>query len=357
MAQDPDELRTGATSEEEDEEGGPVKSFLEHLEDLRWVLIKTLVALGVGFIVCLVGVNQVMKVLKWPLARAEVSYPRDRRVFTFLFGTNRLAVYALPSSGPNAVPRITNQFATFHLELVPTDGAGNNTNGWTNGATFNVKARLDSDPTEAKRLDIPINSFGPAAAFIVAVQVALYAGVLLASPFILYFIASFVFPALKLKERKYVYRGLFYGIGLFLSGVSFCYFVLMPIALRASVTYTQWMGFGVQQWRAEDFISFVCKFMLGMGLGFEMPVILLVLVKIGILSYSILSKARRYVILINFTLGALLTTPEILTQVLMAVPLQLLFEITVWIAWYWERQEKKRLAAEEAAATPQQQPS
>jgi sec-independent protein translocase protein TatC len=86
-----------------------------------------------------------------------------------------------------------------------------------------------------------------------------------------------------------------------------------------------------------------------MGLGFEMPVILLVLVKIGILNYGILSKGRRYVIVISFFLGAVLTTPEIITQVLMAVPLLILYEITIWIAWYWERKEKKRLAAEEQA--------
>jgi sec-independent protein translocase protein TatC len=150
---------------------------------------------------------------------------------------------------------------------------------------------------------------------------------------------------------------MFFGIGLFAVGVTFCYFVLMPVALRASVAYTHWMGFSVQQWRAEDFISFVSKFMLGMGLGFEMPVVLLVLVRIGILSYSILSKSRRYVILINLILGALLTTPEVLTQVLMALPLQVLFEATVWIAWYWERQDKKRLAAEQAAAAAQRQTS
>jgi len=57
-----------------------------------------------------------------------------------------------------------------------------------------------------------------------------------------------------------------------------------------------------------------------------------------------LAKARRYVIIINFVLGAMLTTPEIITQILMAVPLQILYEISVWIAWYWERKEKKRAA-------------
>jgi sec-independent protein translocase protein TatC len=119
----------------------------------------------------------------------------------------------------------------------------------------------------------------------------------------------------------------------------------MPVALAASVQYAEWLGFSAYQWRAEDYISFVCKFMLGMGIGFQLPVVVLTLVKIGVLNYRILSGARRYVIVIVFVLGAVLTTPEVITQVLMAVPLWLLFEITVLIAWYWERQEKRRLAA------------
>jgi sec-independent protein translocase protein TatC len=145
-----------------------------------------------------------------------------------------------------------------------------------------------------------------------------------------------------MHEKKYVFRGLFVGLCLFLTGVSFCYFVLMPVALSASQMYSDWLGLGASQWRAEDYISFVCRFMLGMGLGFEMPVVILTLVKIGVLNYGILSKARRYMIVINLILGAVLTTPEVVTQILMFVPLQCLYEITVWIAWYWERQDKKR---------------
>ena len=118
--------------------------------------------------------------------------------------------------------------------------------------------------------------------------------------------------------------------------------------LAASQVYSNWLGFSANIWQAEEYISFVSKFILGMGLGFEMPVVILVLVKIGILNYSILSKGRRYMIIINLVLGALLTTPEVLTQVLMALPLQLLYEISVWIAWYWERKEKKRMKAQEA---------
>ena len=153
------------------------------------------------------------------------------------------------------------------------------------------------------------------------------------------------FPALKMKERKYVYRGLVFGGGLFALGVVFCYFILMPVALTASVQFSEWMNFSVNEWRAEDYISFVCKFMLGMGLGFELPVVILILVKLGILNYDMLSKGRRYMIVISFVLGAVLTTPEVVTQVLMALPLLVLYEISVWIAWYWERQERKQPVA------------
>ena len=107
----------------------------------------------------------------------------------------------------------------------------------------------------------------------------------------------------------------------------------MPVALAASQLYSNWLGFSANIWQAEEYISFVSKFILGMGLGFEMPVIILVLVKIGILNYRILAKGRRYMIIVNLILGAVLTTPEVLTQILMAVPLQVLYEITVWVAW------------------------
>jgi sec-independent protein translocase protein TatC len=106
--------------------------------------------------------------------------------------------------------------------------------------------------------------------------------------------------------------------------------------------YSHWLGLGALEWRAEDYISFVCKFMLGMGLGFELPVVILTLVKIGVLDYHTLSKARRYMIVINLILGAVLTTPEPITQLVMFVPLQFLYELTVWIAWYWDQPDRAR---------------
>jgi sec-independent protein translocase protein TatC len=331
------------TESPDEAEGGPVKTFLEHLEDFRWVLIKSVVALAVAMLLCLIAGNYVVQIIRWPLEHARVRYPTANQVVTVSFGTNHLGNFQLTPEQQHSLNLGTNRFVSVQVE--PLTLGTNQVLGW----------RVGSDPraaAAAQRLQIDLINLSPVEGFFIAFQVAFYGGLLLASPFILYFIAAFVFPALKLHERKYVYRGLFVGAGLFFLGVAFCYFILMPVALAASQMYSQWLGFGALQWRAGDYISFVCKFMLGMGLGFELPVVILTLVKIGVLDYRMLRSMWRYMIVIVLVLGALLTTPEVITQILMAVPLYMLYEVTVWIAWYWDRQEKKRTREAEAGSRP-----
>jgi sec-independent protein translocase protein TatC len=315
--------------EQPEEEGGPVKSFLEHLEDLRWVLIKIGVAAGVAMVGCLLGGNYVIRVLEWPLTRAPVRHSAKTQSVRVLFGTNLLSVLQITTNDPLSSLVGTNPLV--RLELVPVLQGTNQLLEW--------RALDDSDRPVERGLPIQIINLSPAGSFIVATKVAFYGGLVLASPFIFYFLAHFIFPALKMREKKYIYRGLFFAGGLFAIGVCFCYFILMPVALTASVQYAEWLGFTANQWRAEDYVGFVCKFLLGMGLGFELPVVVLTLVKIGVLNYRMLAAGRRYVIVISAVLGAVLTTPEIITQILMAVPLYMLYEICVW------RQEKKREAA------------
>jgi sec-independent protein translocase protein TatC len=129
-------------------------------------------------------------------------------------------------------------------------------------------------------------------------------------------------------------------VGLFLLGVAFCYFFVLARALKFAEVWSLWMGVPVPEWRAETYFSFVTKFMLGMGLGFELPVVILALVKIGVLDFRKLSAFRRYMIVVNLILGALLTTPEVFTQIVMAVVLQGLYEFSVWVAWYWEQPDR-----------------
>ena len=322
-----------APNHEDQEEGGPVKTFLEHLEDLRWVLIKSLVALGLGMLICLIAGDRVVSILKWPLSRATIRYSGTNQVWTVTWGTNRLGVFRLNDEQQGRYAVGSNRFVELKVELIPT----------ATNFVVSLEPVLGGDPATAQQLPMTLKNYTPVGGFFVALQVALYGGMLLAAPFLFYFVAAFVFPALRMKEKYYVYRGLGFGLTLFSLGVLFCYFILMPVALSASAVYSNWLGFEANEWRAEEYISFVCKFMLGMGIGFQMPVVLLTLVKIGVLSYSSLSKMRRYMIVINLLLGAVLTTPEVITQVLMAIPLQILYEISVWIAWWWERQERKRL--------------
>ncbi|MDB6064798.1 MAG: Sec-independent protein translocase protein TatC, partial [Pedosphaera sp.] len=302
----------------EEDEGGPVKSFLDHLEDLRWVLMKIVVTLGVAMLICLISGNYMVAVLRHPLEKAQINYPGNDQIAVLLFGTNRLGTYHLDAAQQAAFHFSTNRFVAVQLEP--------SSNGTNLMLGLKVDSSVDAEKL-AKQMKVDLNTLSPAGGFYVAFQVAIYAGIAISSPLLFYFIAQFVFPALKMKEKRYVYRGLAFSVPLFLTGASFCYFILMPVALSASQFYSNWLGFSANIWRAEEYISFVSKFILGMGLGFEMPVVILVLVKLGILNYSMLSKGRRYAIVINLILGALLTTPEVLTQVLMALPLQVLYEV------------------------------
>jgi sec-independent protein translocase protein TatC len=376
MASNAEEPRTEGT--EEESEGGPVKTFLEHLEDLRWVLIKSLSVVFLTVLVCLLAGNVVVKVLKWPLDRAKTASSLGDYI-TESMGVKHLANSRLGqwrytawlfkqreaagSHGPQGIPVFlgTNLWGTIQVSPEDRGKFGLGTNApvvlriepgpaGTNAGLLQLWARVETNAALAgpsKGLNLELVNLEPASGFIVAFRIAIYAGLVLSAPFIIYFVAAFVFPALRMKEKKYVYGGMLWGFGLFMIGVSFCYFVLMPVALLASVQYTEWLGFTAPQWRAEGYISFVCKFMLGMGVGFELPVVILVLAKLGIVNYKFLSKARRYVIIINVTLGAILTTPEVITQVLMALPMQLLYEMTVWVVWWQERRAKKRRALEE----------
>ena len=318
---------------DEASEGGPVKTFLEHLEDFRWVLVKSIVTLGLGMLVCLFAANYVIQIIKWPLERAPVSWGGTNQVVSVSFESNHLASFSLTPGQQKSLNLGTNRFVAVEVE--PLLLGTNQVLGWHISKDKNALAGM-------QRMTVELVNLSPAGGFVVAFQVAIYGGALLAAPFIFYFIASFVFPALKMHEQKHVYRALLVGAGLFLSGVAFCYFALMPLALAAAQMYSRWLGLGALQWRAEDYISFVCKFMLGMGLGFELPVVLLTLVKIDVLSYATLSKARRYMIVINLILGAVLTTPEPITQLVMFVPLQALYELSVWIAWYWDQPDRAR---------------
>ncbi len=214
-----------------------------------------------------------------------------------------------------------------------------------------VSWQPDNDPFLAPdQLPPKLKNYGPLSSVMLVMKVGLWGGLMLAVPFISYYVGRFVLPALRIRERKLLYQSVAVGTGLFMLGVVFCYFIITGISLLASVEVSEWLGFGADEWRAEEYISFVTKFLLGMGLSFELPVVILVLVKIGLLDYEKLAKFRMYMVVVNLVASAFITpSGDPFTMILFAAPLHFLYEVSVVIAWFWARKERKLREAEEAA--------
>jgi sec-independent protein translocase protein TatC len=198
---------------------------------------------------------------------------------------------------------------------------------------------------------VSLKNYGPISAIMVALKLALYGGVVLALPLLVYFIGQFVLPALKVKEKQFVLRSLGVGAFLFLLGMAFCYFLLLELALGYSVQFSQWLGFGADEWRAEDYITFVCVFLLVMGVSFELPIVILALVKIGLLDARKLNSFRPYWVVLELVICAFLTpSGDPFTMILMALPLHLLYEISMLISFYWEWRDRRQAAADRVSA-------
>jgi sec-independent protein translocase protein TatC len=338
MEQEP-ERKDDLLPDEEDDYGGPVKSFLEHLEDLRWMLIRVVVAVVLGMLVCLISAKHVVSILKQPLDRANLlmeqyfegkSVGEGGGMLYLELGTNIWRV-ALSSNDFSGFVGGTN--STVAYRLAPVLSGTNLT--------------LGLQPVESPALPPTMNpkgqliNLGPFEGFKVAFQVALYGGIALASPFIFLFIGQFVLPALKMSEKKLLYQSVVLGAGLFVIGVLFAYFVIMQVVVLAAVQFSNWLGFGADQWRAADYIGTVCKLLLGMGLGFELPVVIFALVKLELLDSATMRKFRPYFIVINMVASAFIMPPDGITMFLMALPMQLLFEISLIVARLIERKRDR----------------
>ncbi len=314
------------------EDVGPKKSFWGHLADLRTALIRSAVVIVVALVVCLLISPWIVKVLEEPMRRMHM-FEKPKPTVSLLIGDTRLGPFEVtreqfPGLPPGEAPHVV-----FRVGTAPM--------GKEQVATLT----LEPDPKGTDPLEVRLHNFSPAESFMVAFHVALFAALAVSSPFWIFFMGGFVLPALNLRERKVIFSWLGWSAFLFVAGVLSTYFVLLPVALRASVQYSELLGFSAQDWRAQEYINFVCKFIFGMGLGFQFPLIVLFLVKIGVLTHEHLKKYRRHVAVLSLILGAVLTTPEVVTQVAMAIPLYLLYEVCIWIAWYWERKKRKAAPA------------
>lgn len=182
-------------------------------------------------------------------------------------------------------------------------------------------------------------------AFFVEIKVAFFAALMISFPVLATQIWRFVAPGLYSKEKRAFLPFLLMTPVLFAAGAALAYYVAMPIALKYLLGFGGNVG-GVQQEALPgvgNYLSFVMKFMFGFGLSFLLPVLLMLLEAAGIVTRAQLKKGRRYAIVAIVAVAAVLTPPDIMSQVLLAVPLYLLYEFSIVAIWFTER-KRKRLA-------------
>jgi sec-independent protein translocase protein TatC len=172
-------------------------------------------------------------------------------------------------------------------------------------------------------------------AFFTYLKVGLLAGVFIASPFILYQIWAFISPGLYKKERRGLIPVTIISVILFVVGASFGYFVVFPFGFKFLISnYTTDMIKPMPT--MKEYFSLVMWMLLAFGAIFELPVVVYLLARFGIVTHKGLRKFRRYAILGAFILGAILTpTPDIFNQSMMAGPLIVLYEISIWVAYFF----------------------
>src|SRR5438552_14429834 len=217
-------------------EGETSKPFLEHLEDLRWTIVKMAITLAVAMIVCFAFRSVLVRVMQAPL------HDIDQRIG---------ALKAL-------------------------------------GITYSI-----------------VTSF----------HLAFYAGIVLSFPLLLYFAAEFVLPALTAVEKRFLLPAIGVSFALFLFGVLVSYFWLLPKTILFFFRDTESLGWA-PAWTVQQYYSFVTRFTIGFGLAFELPVVVLALVRFGLVTYKFMARTRVYAIVLIFILATIITpTPDILTLI------------------------------------------
>ena len=190
-----------------------------------------------------------------------------------------------------------------------------------------------------------------AGAFFVPMKVTLMLAFLLALPYVLYQIWAFVAPGLYTHEKKLVPPLIFASVVLFFIGMSFAYFVVFP-TMFAFVNKFAPVGVMIMT-DIDKYLSFVLSTFLAFGITFEVPVIVIVLVKVGLVSIAKLREIRPYVIVGAFVVGAIFTPPDVLSQCMLAVPLWLLYEIGIIVASFMVKPKAAAAAGDALTMTDQ----
>jgi len=192
-----------------------------------------------------------------------------------------------------------------------------------------------------------ITTFSPAEPFMVSLKVWLVAGLIIAAPVLIWEFWAFVGPAFTTREKRYFYPIVGATTGLFLGGVALAYFVVLPKGLQWLLSFGAG-NFNIQN-RASDYFTFVALFVLAFGAVFELPVVLVLLARVGVIDDKFLRKNRSYAMVILAVVSAVITpSQDAFSMLAMLIPLVVLYEISIHLSRIVQPKKAHILAAEAA---------
>lgn len=349
------------------------KPFLEHLEDLRVTITKILVTLIITTLVCFSYHDRLMDILRRPITEVWQIHsanrlPQKSEITAEAWEQAKLhadALASLPEISREVYRRTMTESeadlasVATHYRSTQTIPNAEKRNAYIDQLTHLSEHQrallkelvvLKPDTASGARDRFKfMSSLDPTESFMLSIKLSLFGGVVLAFPLLMWFLLQFILPGLHQHEKKAIFPALAIGFGLFLCGSLFAYLWVLPNVLEFFYSYGEDMGIS-NDWRIGYYLSFATQFTLIFGVCFELPVIVWVLVKIGLLNYELMSKTRSYAIIAILVIAAVITpTPDAFTLCLLAVPMIILYEISIWLAWWDAHQQKKRELEEENA--------
>ena len=320
-------------------------TFGEHLEDLRGCLFRSLIGLVAGFVIGLMVGKHVVTFIQRPLSHALTSYYQNESVERVQGELEKFkdSGRALPWTADEVKNRVENEnLLAEEVYIDPTEMFQELKSAYPSQFK-DIEVPAPSPQTQEPETDyqgklirlflwhrsqddprVRTKSLNAQEAFTVYVKASLLVGILLSSPWIFYQIWYFVAAGLYPHERHYVHLYLPFSLGLFLTGAALAFFVVFEPVLNFLFSFNKSLGIDPDP-RINEWLGFVLLLPVGFGIGFQLPLVMLFLERIGVFTVAGYLKQWRVAVLVIFVTAALLTPPDPYSMLLLAFPLTVLY--------------------------------
>ena len=221
---------------------------------------------------------------------------------------------------------------------------------WTYRMLCKLADKVQYDELCIKALNFKLQAIGVGDQFTMSMTSAVIAGLVFAFPYAFWEVWRFIKPGLKLSERQSARGAVFYVTFLFFSGVFFGYYIVTPLAINFLANFTLDPSI-INEFSLSSYISLVATLTLACGIAFQLPIVVYVLAKVGVLTPSFMREYRKHAMIVILIVAAVITpSPDIYSQVIVAIPLFLLYELSILVAG---KVEREKIAEEKALANTQ----